>query len=222
MLVVSFGLSACTWLNSNRSGEGVAPATLPAIVMPTEIVPTYSLPVAPSDTPTEISVKTDVPQIQAASGTNQVSLPLIANSDTGTPYRLQVGTPRSLANFILPEAGCNWMGVGGQAFNLSGQPVSLLVVEVGGTLAGADVFHLELTGNHPNLGASGYLITLSDRPVSSNGTLWILLYDLNGQPLTNKVYFSTKQDCAQNFTLINFVEVNPTVLPQIYFPLISK
>ena len=39
------------------------------------------------------------------------------------------------------------MGVGGQAFNHYGQPVAHLVVEIGGTLAGADVFHLELTGN---------------------------------------------------------------------------
>jgi hypothetical protein len=125
-----------------------------------------------------------------------------------------------MTNFIQPAAGCNWMGVGGQAFDLRGQPVSSLVVEVGGTLAGADVFHLELTGNETDLGPGGYLIVLSNRPIASIGSMWILLYDLDGQPLSNKIYFSTSQDCASNLILINFVEVNPNFAPRVYFPII--
>jgi hypothetical protein len=221
-MIVSLGLSACTGPILNRSGEDIAPSPLPDMGQPIETSPNQPLLVVPSDTPAELSVTSEVSQFQAAPATNRAYAPFISHSEAVFPYRLQAGTPRTLANFILPESGCNWMGVGGQAFNLRGQPVSYLVVEVGGTLAGSDVFHLELTGNQTNLGVGGYLITLSNRPVASSGSLWILLYDLGGQPLTNKIYFNTVQDCTQNFILINFVEVNPNLVPEVYLPIIIR
>jgi hypothetical protein len=167
-------------------------------------------------------VAPEVVQAQSEQATNLKVKSSDASAEDTPPYRLQAGTPRLMANFIQPESGCNWMGVGGQAFNLGGQPVTLLVVEVGGKLAGEDVFHLELTGNQTNLGTGGYVVTLANQPVSSIGTMWILLYDLGGLPLTDKIYFSTSQDCASNFVLINFVEVNPNTVPQAWLPMLGK
>jgi hypothetical protein len=219
-LVFSLGLSACTSPNVSRPGEDVSTGSMPDAGLGTEMYPTQAFPLPLSGSPTEASKATDTVQIQPAPATSQTFGASGVSSTDLLPYRLQAGTPRALANFIQPEAGCNWMGVGGQAFNFHGQPVTSLVVEVGGKLAGADVFHLELTGNQTNLGPGGYLITLSNRPIASSGSLWILLYDLAGQPLSNKIYFSTAQGCDSNFILINFVEANPNLVPRMYFPII--
>lgn len=222
ILVVSLGLSACTNPISNHPKENLSPTTTTDISHGTDLPSEFPLPGVSSESPTEMSEEIEVP-IDQATPTTSHTIEIINDSTAAMPpYRLQVGTPRLMANFIQPEAGCNWMGVGGQAFSLSGQPVTTLVVEVGGKLAGEDVFHLELTGNLTNLGPGGYLVTLSNRPIASIGTLWVLLYDLAGLPLTDKIYFSTTQDCANNFVLINFVEANPNTVPQAWLPMIGK
>jgi hypothetical protein len=219
-LVVSLGLSACTSPSVSRPGETTSTATIPDAGQGNATLPAQAFPVPFTDSPAETSKATDI--VQALPGpvsSHSLSGPSLSPTEQ-MPYRLQPGTPRAIANFIQPDAGCNWMGVGGQAFDIHGQPVTFLVVEVGGTLAGADVFHLELTGNQTKLGPGGYLVTLSNRPIASSGSLWILLYDLAGQPLSNKIYFSTSQECDSNFILINFVEANPNLIPRMYFPII--
>ena len=219
-LVVSLGLFACTSPGVSRPGENESTTTIPDTNQGTEIMPTQAFPLPLTDSPTETSKATDI--VQALPGpVSSHTVGVAGLSSTGLyPYRLQPGTPRAMANFIQPDAGCNWMGVGGQVFDIHGQPVTFLVVEVGGVLAGAEVFHLELTGNQTNLGPGGYLVTLSNRPIASSGSLWILLYDLAGQPLSNKIYFSTAQDCDSNFILINFAEAHPNSNPQAYLPII--
>src|SRR5687768_15174933 len=44
----------------------------------------------------------------------QVSADLVSNFR----YIVQSGTPLGITNFLHPEAGCSWLGVGGQAFKL--------------------------------------------------------------------------------------------------------
>jgi hypothetical protein len=137
-------------------------------------------------------------------------------------FRLQLGSPVGLANFIDPEAGCNWMGVGGQAFDLNGNPITQLVVEVGGRLEGGDVFHLALSGSSAILGPGGFVVVLADHTVETIGSLWILLYDLAGVPLTHRTYFPTYADCTKNFILVNFAPVPANEQPRMVFPLIYK
>jgi len=219
-LVVLLGLSACTSPIVSRQGENASNTTAPHAGQGSDKSPTPAFPLPLSASPTEASKATDVVQIQSMPVTSSAPGASGGISTQQLQYRLQAGTPRSLANFIQPDAGCNWMGVGGQVFDSHKQPVISLVVEVGGKLAGADVFHLELTGNQTDLGPGGYLITLSNRPIASSESMWILLYDLAGQPVSNKVYFSTAQRCDSNFILINFVEINPNLVPRMYFPII--
>jgi len=137
-------------------------------------------------------------------------------------FRLQTGSLVALANFVVPEAGCNWLGVGGQAFDLNGNPLTMLVVEVGGRLAGSDVFHLALTGSSTVLGPGGFVIPLADHAIDSSGELWIILYDLAGTALTSKIYFPTYADCTKNFILINFSERSATDEHQMLLPWIRR
>jgi len=222
LLFFTMGLSACLSPSSIDLGDSVPTSSIPGVASATAPPTTIAISLTPSASPSEIDQTPMVPQAQSGPATSQPLKAKSINLTSYPPYRPQPGTPVAMANFIQPAAGCNWMGIGGQAFNLSGQPVNMLVVEVGGTLSGSDVFHLELTGNEPNLGPAGFLVTLSDHTIASSASLWILLYDLAGQPLTNKIFFSTYQDCTRNFILVNFVEVNANLVPQIRLPVIMR
>ena len=45
---------------------------------------------------------------------------------------------------------------------------------------------------------------LAAKPIASTGTLWVQLFDNNGKPLTDKIYFDTFDDCAKNLVMIVF------------------
>ena len=97
-------------------------------------------------------------------------------------YVFHNGTPVAIQNFVFPELGCDWMGIGGQAFDQQGEVVTGLIVKVSGTLEGNDVLQFAMTGNAQQLGPGGFGIRLSDRPIASQGTLLFQLFDLNGVP----------------------------------------
>lgn len=135
-------------------------------------------------------------------------------------YTLQAGTPIGTSNIIKPEAGCNWMGVGGQVFSRNETPVIGLVVEVAGTLDDSPVLALTMTGESSVLGPGGYEIKLSDELVASESTLWLQLHDLHGNPQSDKMFFDTysgEDACDKNLIIINFIELSSNLLEQ-YLP----
>jgi hypothetical protein len=137
-------------------------------------------------------------------------------------YIVQVGTPLGTANFIHPEAGCNWAGIGGQVFDLKGEAVTGLVVQVGGVLSGAEFLSLGITGNSPALGEGGYEVKLADHPIATNGTLWVQLFDVSGNPLSHRIFIETFDVCDHNFILLNFTEVQATIGVPVYLPVVIK
>ncbi|NLG72865.1 MAG: hypothetical protein GX495_12605 [Chloroflexi bacterium] len=123
-------------------------------------------------------------------------------------FSKQAGTPAYIPNIARPEVGCNWTGVGGQVFDMSGKAVDKIVVEVEGTLGGKPVLATGMTGTNKNLGPGGFDVTLADQPLASSaGALTVQLKDLNGNPISEKVAFQTSADCSKNLVLINFKEV---------------
>jgi hypothetical protein len=137
-------------------------------------------------------------------------------AERSATYKLsnQAGTPVSLPNFVHPEYGCNWTGVGGQVFNAAGEPLPSLVIQVTGMLEERDLLLLALTGTTPVLGPGGYLITLADHPVATAAPLYMQVFNLQGIAQTGVVAFTTAADCNQNLTLLNFAEV---LLDRFYF-----
>jgi hypothetical protein len=127
----------------------------------------------------------------------------------------------NVTGFSHADLGCNWMGVGGQVFNNKSEPVLYLVVEVGGTLNGNPISGLSLTGAATAWGPGGFEIKLSDKPMQSNGTIWVQFYDLGGKPVSDKVYLTTYQDCNKNAILVNMVQPKEPGLTY-YFPFVSK
>lgn len=218
IILMVLTLGACSPRTPMTPAGPVSPteraAPIASVPVNTEL-PIPSQPIFPTSAPIDVTASPEIVSNSTAPA-NQPQL------TTTIRYRLQIGSPVGVANFIDPQAGCNWLGIGGQAFDLSGTPVTDLVVEVGGTLEGSDVFHLSLTGSSSLLGPGSFVIVLTNHVVPSDGTLWILLYDLAGQPLTDKIPFATYADCTKNLILINFSEVPANFQPRSLLPLILK
>jgi hypothetical protein len=209
-------LSACSWVQF--------PGGNPAI--PTEVQPPL-----PSETPEAISTKgpiaTSISPMTPTPTTQPTQPVAIPTQDlpnpTATPipgprFVLQAGTPLGISNFVSPEVGCAWMGVGGQVFDFSGNAVSSLVVEAGGELLETTVSKLSMSGSTSAFGPGGYVVQLGEQPVASDGTVWIRLLDLGGAPLTEKIYITTYSDCERNLVLLNFAEVGAQLQPRVFLP----
>ena len=128
----------------------------------------------------------------------------------GYPFKLQQGSPIEIANISHPEMGCDWMGVAGQVFDLSGGPVTGLLIRLGGRLPGVDIPKdmLSLTGAALNYGRVGYYeFSLADHPIRSKQALWVQLVNQENIPLSEKIHFDTYESCEKNLIIINFKQV---------------
>ncbi len=127
----------------------------------------------------------------------------------GMPFIVGAGTPVATSSIAFhPEEGCNWLGVSGQVFDLSGASISGQQVRIGGTLAGAQIDMLSLTGLTNAYGSPGfYEFNLGDKPLISKGTLWLQLLDQAGIAMSDKVYFDTYGECEKNLIFVNFKQV---------------
>lgn len=201
------------------------------VVIPTEQAPATQGPTAPlneTPTPTEIqstptlaALPTDLPQ-PAETHTPENETP--AEISVVTPWYLpQYQTPLTMPNFAHPESGCNWMGIAGQVFDTQGNPTRNILVNVGGVLNGKAVDMLSMTGLATNYGPAGYESVLANAVNANTGTLWVQLYDLSGNPLSDKVQIDTYADCQRNLTLVNFVlKAAPAGEYRIYLPVIYQ
>ncbi len=223
-------LVACTMpapsKNVGETGEVPIPttvvtATQPPIEMQTPAT-TPTIKPMPSLTPTQESKPTIFPTDTPVGGEGGVESD---EPENVYPYAVQLGTPVGTINFVRPELGCNWMGVGGQVFGSDGKPVNGVIVEVEGGLAGQSILNLSLTGDETILGPGGYVIQLADQPVASQGALWLQLFDLEGNPLSDAITFDTDGGdlaCEKNLTVINFSEISGKRKYEFRLPLIIK
>jgi len=64
-----------------------------------------------------------------------------------------------------------------------------------------------MTGLADVYGPGGFEITLADKLVASEGTLWIQLLDQQNLPLSQRIYFNTYDDCERNLIIIYFDQI---------------
>ncbi|MDD5468162.1 MAG: hypothetical protein PHS96_10170 [Anaerolineales bacterium] len=182
--------------------------------------------------PTVQATSTPLPTTTSAPGEPAPSRPtptraqpspvLMMRPEGFPPFFVQQGTPLGMQNFAHPEAGCNWMGVGGQVFDTEGNPVEGMIVEIGGSLEGQAISTLALSGGSKALGPGGFEFALANHPIETSRTLWIQLYDLSGEAQSSRIYFSTANDCAKNLVIINFTELAALLIYQTKLPLIRR
>jgi hypothetical protein len=200
----------------------VDPAVLetePALVCPTvdcSICQTAEKTDEPVDTETpqitETPEITSTPSLTNTPGPSPTATITVSPTITATPwpYSLQLGTPALSPNFAHADLGCNWTGVAGQVISASGDPVTNLVISIRGTFNGGMVNAVGLSGfpGASAYGPGGFEIQLGTSPVESNNTLTIQVLDLQANPLTAPIPFSTSSNCEQNLVVINFTASN--------------
>jgi hypothetical protein len=226
LTVLFLVISACAlanftliYLNPYLALNPFPPPTLPPtafIVTPTATI-TLDLPPTWTLTSTSPPTLTSTPQPTATDFPTATLFTLLTPSDTPTPtnppagyvYEIQTGSPYFIANLYNQDKGCDWMGVGGQVVDMSGAPVTGLIIRLGGNLPGNPPSQpmLSLTGVALNYGQSGYEFTLADKPVASRGALWLQLLDQAGIALSPQFPFDTYAECDKNLIIINFKQV---------------
>lgn len=218
-LLVSIVLVSCSLVNSpvNPPAELTAqPATetaLPAIATNTALPPETA---TPSPVPTQVITPTMV----VTSTIPAPEAPQFIQKQVVEPkYVVQPGTPLAVANFVHSEAGCDWSGIGGQVFSADGQPVTNLVVDIEGKLDDQDVLFLAITGSAPEIGPGGFVITFTNHPVASQDTMFLQVFNLQGEPQSNQIPLTTYASCDQNMIVLNLTVVEKKMeiyLPSIY------
>ncbi len=164
-----------------------------------------------TDTPTATAT-VDLTQIAQLTASVPTNTPVPTNTSAPTPtpsktlsafpFTVQGGGPAPIPNFAN-SAGCNWMGIGGQAFSSDGNPIVGYVVHLQGGGLDQDTF----TGTKTAYGPGGYEFFLNNRPVQSTGEFKVQLLNEKGNvPLSDVVVVNTFADCSKNLLLVNFVQ----------------
>ncbi len=203
-IIVVVGAFAVAFMNPNVSFNPFPPPTLPvALGTPTATsTPAQPLPGTWTPTTTFTPPPTETPT------------PTLTPPPTGTPtptepvppFALQPGNPVRIPN-IANDLGCEWLGVGGQVFSLQNEPIAKLGVHLEGELDGIPLSLDAITGSAPEIGPSGYVFNLADRPIASEDSLWVQLNDGSGVTLSDIVVYSTSDQCDENFVMVNWRQV---------------
>ncbi len=164
--------------------------------------------VTPSSTTTPGVTSSTVLPISTTGTTSPTTTPVIASTGTtSTPMPASAVITYAASTTFHPDLNCAWMGVAGKVLGPDGTPLSLMEIQVGGTLGGkALTTATTLSGTAVAYGTSGFEIPLGNLPIASTQTLWIQLLDNTAKPLTNKIYFDTRTDCSQNLVMVVFTK----------------
>lgn len=201
-------------LNPLRPGAGAFTRPLPTLTAtPLQLQPTWTasptLSLTPSETPrpTFTAIFTDTPF--------SLIPPTKTPKPTQTPkatFAFSVTVKAISSTIYLPDSGCSYFGVAGEAVDLNNAPYLKGIVKVGGTLGGQTIDpdkHTTVTGVATQFGPAGFEIRLEVAPVNSKDTLWIQLFDTAGVPLSEKKFISTYSNCEKNLIQVRFRATKP-------------
>jgi hypothetical protein len=182
-----------------------------------QVEPTWTAPPAaatntpsPTNTRQPTNVPSVTPTIPPATPTRT---PTATPTDTATPGPSPTATytrspfpftksdisPTYLQNFAN-NAGCNWMGIGGEVLDLNGNPVGANLYRVHVWDNGID--ERVVVGNAPAYGASGWEQFLFDTPRVQDHN--VQLETVNGTAVSQVYRVQTRASCNQNLTLFVF------------------
>jgi len=195
-----------TGLPATQPGETKEPGfTATYTSVPSSPTQAASATVLPSSTPTPI------PSSTATFTPTYTHTPAPTFTPTAVPYALQQLNPFYLANFTHPGDGCGWMGVAGQIFNKEGHVQKEIVIKAGGSINGVELIEdMVMPLSEPEIdlayGPGGFEITLATEVAATDAEAWIQIYSLTGDPLSERIYLVTYDDCLKNLILMNFSE----------------
>ncbi len=220
---------AALGLDFNREPEPL-PTAIPAAVVPTltatrepgvELPPTSTPPpsentvtsaplgtlrpsLTPSVTPTfppptPTRTPTPTPTATPSPGPS----PTVTNTRSPFPFTKDLESPRYLQNYAN-NAGCNWLGIAGEVFDLEGNPVASGAYQVHIWDSGIDA--RVPVGGALAYGPSGYEQFLFDSPRVQDHN--IQLETSSGTAVSQVYRVQTRASCNQNLLYFVFVQNN--------------
>ncbi|MCJ7717655.1 MAG: hypothetical protein MUO54_14210 [Anaerolineales bacterium] len=192
--------------------ETSLPATKTPYLSPTNppvTATSTSIPNSPTPRNTSTPTSTSTPPATATATATFTSTPTY--TVTPVPFTLQVMNPFYLRNFAHEDLGCNWLGVAGQIFDSGGQVQKDIIIKAGGDINGNKVVEdMTMPLSNPGIdqayGPGGFELTLGTAPADTDLTAWVQLYNLAGDPISERIYLVTYNDCQKNLILMNFIE----------------
>lgn len=180
-------------------GPGAEGETPTATLVPFTDTPQPTATLAASPTFTEIVPTTPVATLAVILPAS----PLPSPTRTESPFRFTVqgDAPIAVKN-VFNQAGCAWMGIGGQVYDLNDRPIIAYVVHLEGGGRDED----SLTGSKPQYGPGGYEFRLADEPKQTTGVYRIQLRDAQGAGLSDWIPIDTYGDCLKNVLVVNFLQ----------------
>lgn len=168
-------------------------------IVPLPVAETPDAAPNPFPQPTEITPPTPTPAEPVPAPLEPTPVPII-----DATFTLQEGGPFYLPNFNHPDDGCNWLGVAGQIFDQDGNELIDLNIIAGSTAKENGDTQQATSGSSLAYGLGGYEIILANQPEDTAGTYWVQVLNQNGEPLSERVFFDTVNDCEHNLVLVNF------------------
>lgn len=156
------------------------------------ITPTFPPP-TPTRTPTPTPTATPSPGPS----------PTATNTRSPFPFTKDLESPRYLQNYAN-SAGCNWLGIAGEVFNLEGNPVSSGAYQVHIWDNGID--QRVSVGSALAYGPSGFEQFLFDSPRVQDHN--IQLETSSGTAVSQVYRVQTRASCNQNLLYFVFVQNN--------------
>ncbi len=154
------------------------------------VTPTFPPP-TPTKTPTPTPTDTPTPGPS----------PTATSTRSPFPFTKDLVSPQYLQNYAN-AAGCNWMGIAGEVFDLDGNPVPYGQYRVHIWDSGVD--QSVPVGDAPAYGPSGYELFLFDAPRVQDHN--IQLETNNGTAVSQVYRVQTRASCNQNLVYFVFVQ----------------
>lgn len=207
ILIAIIVVNPYSFLNPFPPGQLPTLMTFPTASNTSQSLPTTDLPntIQTVESSTVFPTWTPTPSITPTQpGLSEQ--PSITPGGSGMAYVATIDYVDS--TFYHQDAGCNWVGVAGQALDINNAPVLYLAIHIQGTVGGKFIDYTSATGTAPGYGRAGFEFYLGDRPFASVNDLVIQLTDQQNLPLTDPIQLTTYNDCAKNLILIRFKQVH--------------
>lgn len=154
------------------------------------VTPTFPPP-TPTRTPTPTPTDTPTPGPS----------PTPTNTRAAFPFTKDLVSPQYLQNFAN-NAGCNWMGIAGEVFDVDGNPVTAGQYQVHVWDNGIDA--RAPVGGAQAYGPSGYELFLFDAPRIQEHN--VQLETTNGTAVSQVYRIQTRASCNQNLVYFVFIQ----------------
>ncbi len=148
-------------------------------------------------TPTRMATATRTPTPQATA-TGITPLPGATNTVAVFPFTLQDEAVTYARN--TNDEDCAWLSIAGQVFDINGEPVPGLPIQV----TGEGFEQIEFSGTATQFGPSGYEVFLNPNPVEAEFVVRLL--NTTGMPLSEPIVVRTLSSCDRNVAIVNFVQ----------------